>query len=65
MLLFGVKPIRGKSWEASLLLPGFCFFAIGIAIAELVRAKEKDLLHWRQVAVLFEGIILVGVALFH
>ena len=37
-------------------------FAIGIAIAELVRAKERDLLHWRQVAVLFEGIILVGVA---
>ena len=22
-------------------------FAIGIAIAELVRAKERDLLHWR------------------
>lgn len=37
-------------------------FAIGIAIAELVRAKERDLLHWRQVSVLFEGIILVGVA---
>ena len=62
MLLFEYKKLSEKiSGRASLLLPVFAF-AIGIAIAELIRAKERDLLHWRQVAVLFERIILVGVA---
>lgn len=62
MLLFGVN-LSGENLRGALhyFFPVFAF-AIGIAIAELVRAKERDLLHWRQVAVLFEGIILVGVA---
>ena len=62
MLLFGVN-LSGRNLRGALhyFFPVFAF-AIGIAIAELVRAKERDLLHWRQVAVLFEGIILVGVA---
>ena len=62
MLLFGVN-LSAVNLRGALhyFFPGFAF-AIGIAIAELVRAKERDLLHWRQVAVLFEGIILVGVA---
>ena len=62
MLLFGVN-LSGGNLRGALhyFFPVFAF-AIGIAIAELVRAKERDLLHWRQVAVLFEGIILVGVA---
>ena len=65
MLLFGVNLSEGNLRGAlHYFFPVFAF-AIGIAIAELVRAKERDLLHWRQVAVLFEGIILVGVALFH
>ncbi|MBD9202827.1 MAG: DUF1275 domain-containing protein [Eubacterium ventriosum] len=62
MLLFGVNLSEGNLRGAlHYFFPVFAF-AIGIAIAELVRAKERDLLHWRQVAVLFEGIILVGVA---
>ena len=62
MLLFGVNLSAGNFRGAlHYFFPVFAF-AIGIAIAELVRAKERDLLHWRQVAVLFEGIILVGVA---
>ena len=62
MLLFGVN-LSGGNLRGALhyFFPVFAF-AIGIAIAELVRAKERDLLHWRQVAVLFEGIILVGVS---
>ena len=62
MLLFGVNLSWGNlRGSLHYFFPVFAF-AIGIAIAELVRAKERDLLHWRQVAVLFEGIILVGVA---
>lgn len=62
MLLFGVNLSEGNLRGAlHYFFPVFAF-AIGIAIAELVRAQERDLLHWRQVAVLFEGIILVGVA---
>ena len=62
MLLFGVNLSAGNLRGAlHYFFPVFAF-AIGIAIAELVRAKERDLLHWRQVSVLFEGIILVGVA---
>lgn len=62
MLLFGVNLSEGNFRVAlHYFFPVFAF-AIGIAIAEVVRAKERDLLHWRQVAVLFEGIILVGVA---
>lgn len=39
-------------------------FTIGIAAADLVRIlmKDRDLLHWRQLAVIFEAIVLVFVS---
>ncbi len=64
MLLLGVYLSEGKFGVAlQYFFPVFAF-AIGIAIAEFVRAKEGNKLHWRQITVLFEGIILAIVAFF-
>ena len=39
-------------------------FALGIALAEVVRAKAGNLLHWRQISVLAEALILIAVSFF-
>lgn len=64
MLLLGVHLSEGKFLLAQQYFFPVFAFAIGIAIAEFVRAKEGNKLHWRQVTVLFEGIILAVVAFF-
>ncbi len=64
MLLFGVNISMGN-WEKAVqyFFPVFAF-AMGIAAAEIVRLAAPGWLHWRQVAVLAEALILVGVAFF-
>ena len=64
MLLFGVHLSSGN-WPMALhyATPVFAF-AMGIAIAAMVRFKMKDksLIHWRQITVFFEAMILLVVA---
>lgn len=64
MLLLGVHLSSGQWQEAArYALPVFAF-AMGIAIAEFIRyvMKNKNLLHWRQVTVFLEALILLLVA---
>lgn len=64
MLLLGVNLSSGQ-WQnaARYAWPVFAF-AMGIAIAEFIRygMKHKSLLHWRQVTVFLEAVILLFVA---
>lgn len=61
MLLLGIYISEGR-WDMALryLFPVLAF-TLGIAIADIVRIKLKDrnLLHWRQISVLFEAVVLV------
>lgn len=61
MLLLGVNIAEGNYLLAFNYLFPVMAFAIGIALSEWVRLKNKKL-HWRQMAVLIEAIILVFVA---
>lgn len=64
ILLFGVHLSEG---EFGMALQYFCpvfAFALGIALAEYVRTRKIERLHWRQLAVLIEAVILVGVSFF-
>ena len=64
MLLLGVNLSSGQ-WHmaARYALPVFAF-AMGIAIAEFIRfgMVDKNLLHWRQITVFLEAVILLLVA---
>lgn len=64
MLLLGIYVSEGK-WNMALryLFPVLAF-AIGIAIADIVRMKSanKNYFHWRQIAVLCEAVVLFCVA---
>lgn len=66
MLLLGVNLSEGD-WRAAVhyLCPVLAFIA-GIALADLVRnrARRVKRLHWRQISVLLEMIILFGVSFF-
>lgn len=64
MLLLGVHLSEGD-WAAALRYAApVTAFAVGIAAAALIRLrlKEMDLFHWRQLAVLWEAVILFLVA---
>lgn len=62
MLLFGIYLSSGK-WDKALhyFFPILAFTA-GIMLADIVRAKGGNRLHWRQLSVLFEAFILFGVS---
>lgn len=61
MLLLGVNLSEGNfSLALNYLFPVLAF-AIGIALSEVVRFKNKRL-HWRQMSVLIEAIILIFVS---
>ena len=63
MLLFGIHLAEGQ-WQMAFqyFLP-VLFFTIGIALSDLVHQHHFGRrLHWRQVAVLIEAVILLGVA---
>ena len=63
ILLFGVNLSTG-SWAESLqYLCPVAAFAIGIAIADIVRHhfKNNTRIHWRQITVLTEAVVLLSV----
>ena len=62
ILLFGVNLSEGNLGEAFRYFIPIISFIIGIALAESVRYRAGRRLHWRQVSVLIEAIILAGVA---
>ena len=62
ILLLGIN-ISERNWHMALhyLVPVLAF-AIGIALADLVKIRTKDLtlLHWRQISVFCEAVILLS-----
>lgn len=62
MLLFGIYLSSGR-WNMALryFFPILAFTA-GIMLADIVRVKGSTRLHWRQLSVLFEAVILLGVS---
>lgn len=64
ILLLGVNLAEGNFPLALRYLCPVLAFALGIAAAEVVRhhLQKRELLHWRQAAVLLEAIILLGVS---
>ena len=65
MLLFGVCLVEHNFAESLQYLMPVLAFTLGIILSELVRFKlEKSFLqiHWRQIAIFVEAVILLGVA---
>lgn len=65
ILLLGVSLSEGDWMKALRYLFPILAFVAGIAFADIIRMKLKDknLLHWRQISVFCEALILAGVSL--
>ena len=66
MLLLGINLSEGNWGMALRYLFPVLAFAVGIALADVVRvhAKDKSLFHWRQLSVLCEALVLFVVCFF-
>ena len=62
MLLLGVSLSEGNFHLVVRYLFPVLAFSIGIALADVVRIKGIIRLHWRQISVLFEALILATVS---
>ena len=62
MLLFGVKLSEGNFAGALQYFFPVLAFVLGIAAAELVHMRRQRILHWRQISVINEAVILAAVA---
>lgn len=64
ILLMGVNFSKGNWPEALRYLCPVLAFVAGIAIADIakINLKEKNLLHWRQITILLEAIVLFFVS---
>ena len=62
ILLFGVHLSEGAFGQALHYLFPVIAFTFGIALADFVRMQNIRRVHWRQVAVLFEALILILVS---
>lgn len=62
MLLFGIHLSEGDLKLAVSYFFPVLAFAIGIAISDMVHRKDMNTFHWRQIAVLFEAIVLAAVS---
>lgn len=62
ILLFGVHLSEGDWIMAVRYFCPVLAFVLGIAVAEAVRTYNTPKLHWRQISVLVEAVILAGVA---
>lgn len=62
MLLFGVNLCEGNLTETLNYLFPVLAFAFGIFLAEIIRVRTREFLHWRQTAVLLEALILITVS---
>lgn len=61
ILLFGISVYEKNMHTALRYLFPVLAFTMGIMAADIVRMKKKSFIHWRQVAVCIEAVILVGV----
>lgn len=63
MVLLGVNLLSGQ-WEKALgYLAPILAFAIGVVVAEVIKGRFQDrMLHWRQICLLAELVILLVVA---
>ncbi len=66
IVLCSVNLFSGKWAEALHYLVPLCFFALGVFVAELLRQKFQQMqrLHWRQLVVLCEIVMLFAVGFF-
>ena len=66
MLLFGINLSEGNFKIAFTYFCPVIAFAIGIALADIVRIRinNESMFHWRQVSVFFEMIVLLIVSFF-
>lgn len=64
MVLFGIKLSEGDFMEAGYYLAPIFAFVIGIFLANIIKTnyKEKQMVHWRQIIVVMELIMLLVVA---
>lgn len=62
MLLLGIGLFQGEYSAVVRYGSPILAFAIGIAIAEIIRFRKVHLLHWRQISVMIEMIVLATVA---
>lgn len=62
ILLFGVHLSEGNWILAVRYFLPVLAFVLGIAVAEVVRSYNLSKLHWRQISVLVEAVMLAGVA---
>ena len=62
ILLFGVKLSEGDFAGALQYFFPVLAFVLGIAAAELVHMRRQRILHWRQISVINEAVILTAVA---
>lgn len=64
MLLLGIHISEGNWGTALRYFFPVAAFALGIAMAAIIRIrlKNKNLLHWRQISVFCEAIVLIGVS---
>ena len=62
MLLMGVNIAGGNFAVASKYFWPVLFFAIGIIVSDVINTRKKyKMVHWRQISVLLEAIILTAV----
>lgn len=63
ILLLGIH-LSEKNWSVALryAVPVVAF-VVGIALSDMIRLglKEKSILHWRQISILIEAAVLIGV----
>ncbi len=62
ILLFGVKLSEGNFAGALHYFLPVLAFVLGIAVAECVHMRQRHFLHWRQISVVTEAVILAAVA---
>lgn len=64
IVLMSVNLVRGNYGEVMMYFIPLCAFAAGIFIAEVVHRKfhESEKMHWRQIILFFEALILIFVA---
>ena len=62
MLLMGVYASKGNWLMTKRYFYAISSFAIGIAIAQVIRKQKSIKLHWRQISIFIEIILLVLVA---
>ena len=64
MLLVGIYLCEGKFNNVISYIFPIIFFGVGILISELVRYKfeEKEFIHWRQISIVLEALVLFVVS---